>query len=260
MPRLSTDSQDAKRTSANSSLRARIKRAQKAVLRSYKVNLLKGRDLPIRLRPWFLLFTAFILVLLGLLGISTLHLPLNDKILHFVCMGTATGVFYWIFDIDEDARRVWLWRYSALIFTFSVCFIVGGIFSEFVQSMLPFKNFEWGDVIANILGSSCGLIVAYTLEKYYRKRREIARLYQPINADAEDAISDDELDGLTSEAHVLPLYRPQSKSTDSPTRSSRGPSRMRDVWDDREELFAVGEENEDQHEDNSHSRPSSPQS
>ncbi len=51
MPRLSTDSQDAKRTSANSSLRARIKRAQKAVLRSYKVNLLKGRDLPIRLRP-----------------------------------------------------------------------------------------------------------------------------------------------------------------------------------------------------------------
>jgi len=253
MPRLSTDFQDAKRTTV-SRLKVRIRRAQKAVLRSYKVKLLKGKDLPIRLRPWFLLFTALILVLLGLLGISTVDLPLNDKILHFACMGAATGIFYWIVDVDEDARRVWFWRYSALIFTFGVCFIVGGIFSEFVQSMLPYKNFEGGDIVANILGSTCGLIVAYTLEKYYRRRREIARLYQPIDADAEDAISDDELDGLTSEAHVLPLYRPQSKSTDNPTRPSKGPSRMQDAWDDREDLFAVGEENE---EDDPYSRASS---
>ena len=99
---------------------------------------------------------------------------------------------------------------------------------------------------------------AYALEKYYRKRREIARLYQPIDADAEDAISDDELDGLTSEAHALPLYRPQSKPTDGSTRPLGGPPRMRDVWDDREELFAVGEDEHEQEED-SHSRPPSRQ-
>ncbi|KAF8342336.1 uncharacterized protein EI90DRAFT_1331386 [Cantharellus anzutake] len=169
-------------------------------------------------------------------------------------MGTATGVFYWIFDVDEDARRVWFWRYSALNFTFGVCFLVGGIFSEIVQSMLPYRKFEAGDIIANILGSSCGLTVAYYLEKYYRKRREIARLYQPIDADIADAISDDELDSLTSEAHALPLYRQQSKPENVPT--SRNPSRMRDVWDDREELFAVDEEDEDELEgDNIHPQP-----
>jgi hypothetical protein len=28
-------------------------------------------------------------------------LPLNDKLLHFICFGLATGVFYFIIDVDE---------------------------------------------------------------------------------------------------------------------------------------------------------------
>jgi hypothetical protein len=44
-----------------------------------------------------------IMILLAMLGFTdvTGSLPLNDKILHFICLGLATGVFYFIFDVDE---------------------------------------------------------------------------------------------------------------------------------------------------------------
>lgn len=100
------------------------------------------------------------MLLLAFLGFTNVShgLPLNDKVLHFLCLGVATGVFYFIFDVEEyvvqqlltricqlsavnntsrDARRIWLWRSAPVIFTAITCFFVGGIVSEFVQSMLP---------------------------------------------------------------------------------------------------------------------------
>ena len=91
----------------------------------------------------------------------------------------------------RDARRIWFWRYFPVIFTGFVCFLAGGIISEIVQSMLPVcvvcsafgppyltrapqsKEFQIGDVVANLLGSSVGLYISYHLEKYYRHRREV---------------------------------------------------------------------------------------
>lgn len=35
------------------------------------------------------------------------------------------------------------------------------------------KEFEIGDVVANLLGSSVGLYISYHLERYYRHRREV---------------------------------------------------------------------------------------
>ena len=35
------------------------------------------------------------------------------------------------------------------------------------------KEFQIGDVAANLLGSSVGLYISYHLEKYYRHRREV---------------------------------------------------------------------------------------
>jgi hypothetical protein len=40
---------------------------------------------------------------------------------------------------NRDARRIWFWRHSGLIFTVFICFLCGGIVSEFVQSMLPVR-------------------------------------------------------------------------------------------------------------------------
>lgn len=90
-----------------------------------------------------------------------------------------------------------------------ICFFVGGVMSEFIQSMLPvrlsyglhfrvapYKNAVQGIPVwrhrstsrvshlnlssfdcvmkANLLGSSIGLYTAYYLERYYRQRREVS--------------------------------------------------------------------------------------
>lgn len=99
------------------------------------------------------------MVILALLGFRERALPLNDKLLHFFCFMIATGVFYFIIDIEEyviyarqdavltclmsiarSARRIWFWRYFNLIFSLFVCFFCGGILSEVVQSLLPVRH------------------------------------------------------------------------------------------------------------------------
>jgi len=215
-------------------------------MKSYRVQLPK-HDLPIRLRPWFILFTVVIMLCLAFLGFTDFShsLPLNDKFLHFICFLIATAVFYFIFDVDEEYRRIWFWRHSGLILTAIICFFCGGILSEVVQSMLPFKDFQIGDVVANLLGSSIGLYVAYHAERYYRHRREIARLYRPLDM---DVLSDDEEEGT----QLLPTHthlQPQNKGL------AYKSIRLADVWDEREELFGVGEDSEEENDDGSSSAP-----
>ena len=52
---------------------------------------------------WFLVFTALVMIALAFLGFTNFShaLPLNDKMLHFICLMLATGVFYFIFDVEE---------------------------------------------------------------------------------------------------------------------------------------------------------------
>ncbi|KAG8213934.1 hypothetical protein J3R82DRAFT_10680 [Butyriboletus roseoflavus] len=249
-------------------VRKLVKKASKAVMRSHRVSVPKY-DLPIRLRPWFLFSTLLVMLLLAFFGFTNFShsLPLNDKFLHLTCFCIATGVFYFILDVEEDARRIWFWRHANLIFTAVVCFFFGGFVSEIVQSMLPYKHFDSGDVVANIIGSTIGLYTSYHIEKHYRSRREvrinlvpcflsllshpqIARLYRPLST---DDLSDPE-DYLDDEAgpsgtHLLPLFNPQ------PTSSSAKPSvpstaktykanRLADVWDEREELFGIGDDSD----------------
>jgi hypothetical protein len=58
-------------------------------------------------------------------------------LIHFWHTKKATGLFYFIWDVDEPARRVWIWRNASLILTWIVCFAGGGLGSELVQSLLP---------------------------------------------------------------------------------------------------------------------------
>jgi len=212
------------------------RKTARAVMRSYRVEIPKY-DLPIRLRPWFLAFTCLVMILLAFLGFTNFShaLPLNDKLLHFLCFCVATCVFYFIFDVEEEARRVWFWRHSGLLFTAFVCFFCVGIMSEFVQSMLPFRVFQFGDIVANLLGSSVGLLVAYHLEKYYRYRREIARLYRPLGMESQSDVEEDEDDSPRG-IQLLPTYYTPEDSQPKKPRSTR----LSDVWDEREELFGVG--------------------
>jgi len=227
----------------------------KTIMKSHRVRIPKYEH-PIRLRPWFLLFTTLIMLLLAFLGFTNFSrsLPLNDKALHFLCFGLATAVFYFIFDVEEDARRIWFWRHSALIFTGFVCFFCGGILSEIVQSMLPYKEFQFSDVVANLFGSSIGLFSSYHLERYYRKRREIARLYQPLNSgDMSDL--EDEDDALLG-TQLLPTHH--SAAAPKGAQSHKGATRLADVWDEREELFGIGGDSDDEDAATPRARPAGP--
>ncbi|KAG7098832.1 hypothetical protein E1B28_000736 [Marasmius oreades] len=243
-----------------SDVRRFFSRVARAVMKSYHVRLLNyHHDNPLRIRPWFVLFTTMTMLSLALLGFTNFHeaLPLSDKLLRFICFWVATFVFYFIVDVDEHARRVWLWRNSGMILTVFTCLFCGGILSEVVQSLLPFKEFEFGDVAANLLGSTIGLYSAFHLERYYRHRREIARLYRPLDTDEpisetdEDLDADDEL--VLSGTQLLPLYRTRgATSTEaSPAQavgSSKGnkdQTKLQNVWDEREELFGIGDDEED---------------
>jgi len=181
------------------------------------------------------------MITLAILGFTNFSrsLPLNDKALHFLCFGIATGVFYFIFDVEEDARRIWFWRHSPLIFTGFVCFFAGGILSEFVQSMLPYKEFQFGDVVANLLGSSIGLFASYHMERYYRKRREIARLYQPLDTGSMSDLEDED-DSLGTQ--LLPTHH----SAGAAAKAGQKSTRLANVWDEREELFGIGGDSDDE--------------
>ncbi|KAG1799752.1 uncharacterized protein HD556DRAFT_1344600 [Suillus plorans] len=227
-------------TSPSKPMRKHFKKISKAIMKSHRVQLPKY-DLPVRLRPWFLVFTCVIMVTLAFLGFTNYSraLPLNDKFLHFTCLCVATGVFYFIFDVEEEARRIWFWRHSGLIFTAVVCFFFGGFVSEIVQSMLPHKEFQSGDVVANWLGSTVGLYLAYYIERYYRSQREIARLYRPLET---NDISDAEDEGMSG-TQLLPLYsHPSAPSRSKPAKVAR----LHDVWDEREDLFGVGDDSDEE--------------
>ncbi|KAF8650417.1 hypothetical protein AX16_005223 [Volvariella volvacea WC 439] len=210
----------------------------KLIMKSHRIQVPKYQ-VPLRLRPWFFIFTCIVLLILAFLGFTNFShsLPVNDKVLHFLCFATATGVFYFIFDVDEDSRRIWIWRHGPLMITIVVCFLCGGILSEVVQSLLPHKEFQFGDLVANLLGASVGLCVAYYADKYYRHRREISRLYQPLD-DNEPYSEDDEPPQFG--ASQLPLQAPHHAL--SPTRPTRPLARLNNVWDEREDLFDIGSE------------------
>jgi len=226
------------------------RRLAKALMKSHPLHLPKY-NLPLRFRPWFVVLTCTIMVILAFLGFTNLKqsLPLNDKVLHFICFCIATGVFYFILDVEEDARRIWFWRHAGLIFTGTVCFFFGGLISEIVQSTLPYKEFEFEDVVANLLGAGLGLYIAFYLEKYYRHRREIARLYRPVNTDelSEDDASDEE---DASGTQLLPLHqsRPSAPATKSSSAASKSrvaeAPRLGDVWDEREEIFGIADDSD----------------
>ncbi|KAF7980734.1 hypothetical protein HWV62_36749 [Athelia sp. TMB] len=235
MPSLPTSS-----PASRPSVSKMARRAAKSIMKSHHLEIPKY-DLPLRIRPWFLLFTFGVMLLLAFLGFTNFSrsLPLNDKLLHFICFCLATGVFYFIFDVEEEARRIWFWRHTSLLFTAIICFFFGGIGSEIVQSLLPYKEFQFGDVVANLLGSSIGLYIAYNLERYYRHRREISRLYRPLDMEAD---SDGEEDRELLPSH----YVPTSSEPRPPKHSKPNHNNLSDVWDEREELFGIGDESDEE--------------
>lgn len=96
-------------------------------------------------------------------------------------------------------------------------------------------------------------MISYHLEKYYRHRREIARLYRPLNSDSLSDFEDD-LDSFGTQ--LLPTHHTSTlplgvngggagKGKDA----KKGRVRFADTSIEREELFEIGEESEDENEE-----------
>lgn len=177
-------------------------------------------ELPLKVRPALILLNALDLILLGLLGFhpaSSRVVPINDKVLHFVAFFLASLLFYSIWDVPSTTRRTSvLYRYLPLALSFFVCFFVGGVGSEFVQSLLPYKTFDWGDIVANLLGSTLGLWVSFHAERRYRLDQEMRSQYRSVDV---EEVYDDLEDGSESEE--------EGGHHDERERSRHG---MADVW------------------------------
>ncbi|SPC62510.1 uncharacterized protein UHOD_04310 [Ustilago sp. UG-2017b] len=233
--------------------------------------------LPLRIRPFILLLTIFVLILLGLLGFhpsASLLLSINDKLLHFVCFFLATALFYLIWDVDEPARSSYLWRNASLILTLITCFVVGGVGSEIVQGMLPYKVFQLGDIVANLLGAGGGLFFAWHGEKRWRARRELERLYAPLDSeeygdlDLEEGDEEEELETMPRVQDGGGALKSSLKQTGAGGGSGIGGKKKArfgggEIWDDsvddfggasssvggnarrREDLFSIDDDDED---------------
>jgi len=127
------------------------------------------------------------------------------------------------------------------------------------EAVATFK-FLCKHIQANLLGSVLGLWVGFTLERYYRHRREviianhlsfpsdsivaqISRLYRPLSATvSEYEIDEDEDDDV----QLLPTHS---------TYQNKSKVRLTDIWDEREDLFEIGEAEEEDRHEASTSRP-----
>ncbi|KAI9633620.1 uncharacterized protein MKK02DRAFT_38278 [Dioszegia hungarica] len=209
-------------------------RVSEYMARSYPI-----RDVPLNVRPAMVFITAAWILLLGVLGMAPLpELPVNDKALHFFGMGFATFLVYFIIEVPETtSRRIWYIRRAPLILTLTTTFLVGGIMSEFVQSMLPWKTFQTGDILSNLLGSTLFLYLAHLLHQRHRRKSEISSLYQPLSsASYRDA---------QGREH---LFSP-SGSSPAQAQKSRPGRQGSNVWDDEDSdgegragAFEIGDE------------------
>jgi len=100
--------------------------------------------------------------------------------------------------------------------------VVGGIFSEFVQSLLPYKNFQFFDVVANLLGSGLALWYSWKRARDDRREKELRRLYTRMDQFDED---DEENSDLEDEAEqgLMGGRSPSLRTGPRTPRSGGGP-------------------------------------
>ncbi|EFQ31737.1 VanZ like family protein [Colletotrichum graminicola] len=117
----------------------------------------------------------FVLLLIaGYAGLTSLQLGqyVNDKVLHFGTFFLLTIVFYWI--LDTNRRRT-------LNLTLTVCTFVLGVGSEFLQGFLPNgREFDFYDIVANVVGSLAGLGLCSWYHKRMLERKRRAKTYQAV--------------------------------------------------------------------------------
>ncbi|WWC98737.1 hypothetical protein V866_005630 [Kwoniella sp. B9012] len=225
------------------------------LMRSYPM-----KDVPLNIRPGMIFATAIWIIILGILGMAPLPtLPVNDKALHFFGLGFATFLLYFVLEVpDGPGKRIWYIRRAPILFTLITAFLVGGVISEFIQSLLPWKEFQFGDIIANLLGSTLFLYLAHLAYQRNQRKLELSSLYQPLTEQNSSTYRD-----AQGRRHQFNVPSATDADEDQPPREvySGGVNRQRqgsNVWDDESDLdrssqdtargggmFQLGEEDDD---------------
>ncbi|CCF41884.1 VanZ like family protein [Colletotrichum higginsianum] len=123
-----------------------------------------------------------ILLIAGYAGLTSLQLGqyVNDKVLHFGTFFVLTTVFYWI--LDTNRRRT-------LNLTLTVCTFVLGLGSEFLQGFLPNgREFDFYDIVANIVGSLAGLGLCSWYHKRMLERKRRTKTYQAVPGEDDEDV------------------------------------------------------------------------
>nr|XP_018259898.1 uncharacterized protein I303_07970 [Kwoniella dejecticola CBS 10117]OBR82056.1 hypothetical protein I303_07970 [Kwoniella dejecticola CBS 10117] len=196
------------------------------LMRSYPL-----KDYPLNIRPGMVFATATWIIILGILGMAPLpELPLNDKALHFFGLGFATFLLYFILEVPDGAgRRIWYIRRAPIIFTLVTAFF--------------WKEFQFGDIIANLLGSTLFLYLAHLLHQRNIRKMELSSLYQPLNAQTASSYRDAQGRRHQFNNNVDVGVDVDGNSSDQPPRenvySSTNSNRPREgsgVWDEESDF------------------------
>ncbi|EOA89934.1 hypothetical protein ACJQWK_02594 [Exserohilum turcicum] len=101
----------------------------------------------------------------------------SDKALHFIAFFLLTLCFYWV--LETNRRKV-------VQLTLTVCTLGLGLASEVVQGLLPIqRDFDYYDIVANVLGSLLALGLCNWYHKRMLERKRAARGYTAVAGDEE---------------------------------------------------------------------------
>lgn len=121
-----------------------------------------------KVRVPFVVVFVILVILAGFLGLArSLHFT-HDKLLHFTVFFILALDFYWVFDAT---------RKQCINLTGVVIGGAGGIGSEFVQTLLaaPERQFDPLDILFNLIGCLCAILLCSWYHNRLLKRRRNAR-------------------------------------------------------------------------------------
>ncbi|KAI8996937.1 hypothetical protein BDB01DRAFT_830574 [Pilobolus umbonatus] len=112
------------------------------------------------------------LLLMGILGFApiSLHEVINDKILHFTVFFILAVILYCLWNMSVKRN---------LLLSMIVIMIIS-VGSEFIQGLLPYRSFDVYDIVSNVLGGICGMMMSSSIDYLLRWRRENRRRWGDV--------------------------------------------------------------------------------
>ncbi|KAG0167261.1 hypothetical protein DFQ28_000631 [Apophysomyces sp. BC1034] len=104
---------------------------------------------------------------MAILGFAPIQLGhrVNDKVLHFSAFFLLGSCLYFLWNLS----------YKRNLLLASIILFVTAFGSEYLQKLLPYRTFDIQDIMANLMGGSCGLSCAFVLDYALSWRQEHRR-------------------------------------------------------------------------------------